>query len=169
MDCSEHATLVTARSGYAASKGSCASAASFVSGVSAAGPKCFLLGSLLKMRNGSWAPVHGASKTATKIVIPAAPKVSTWSRAIGSHSFADGLLVEKVLDPNDDLRKNLFDGRYAAASIAGSTYPTLVARKRLMWEKDCDIAVSIGLTAMRTIHRFSSPGSAVFCTIALGI
>ena len=79
---------------------------------------------------GSWAAVHGASKTATKIVIPAAPKVSTWSRAIGSHSFADGLLVEKVLDPNDDLRKNLFDGRYAAASIAGSTYPTLVAKKK---------------------------------------
>ena len=126
-------------------------------------------GSLLKTRSGSWAPVHGASKKATKIVIPAAPTVSTWSRAIGSHSFADGLLVEKVLDPNDDLRENLFDRRYAAASIAGSTCPTLVASKRLMWEKDCDIAVSIGLTVMRTIQRFSFPGYADFCKIAVGI
>ena len=65
-------------------------------------------------------------------------------------------------DPNDDLREKEIDGRYAAAPIAGSTYHTLDARKRLMWEKDCDIAVSIGLTAMRTIQRFSSPGSAFF-------
>ena len=47
--------------------------------------------------DGYWAPIHGASKTATKIVISAAPKVRSWSRAVGSHSFADGLLVEKVL------------------------------------------------------------------------
>jgi len=54
---SEHATLVNAHSGHASSKGSCASLASFVSGLSAAGPKCFLPGSLLKMRNRSWVPV----------------------------------------------------------------------------------------------------------------
>jgi len=55
---SEHATIVSAHSGDAASKGSCASVVSFVSGISAAGPKCFLPGSLLKMRNKSWAPVE---------------------------------------------------------------------------------------------------------------
>jgi len=55
---SKHATIVSAHSGDAASKGSCASVVSFVSGISAAGPKCFLPGSLLKMRNKSWAPVE---------------------------------------------------------------------------------------------------------------
>merc|ERR1712217_833805 len=56
--CSENASAVSVRLGYQMSTGSCASVVSFISGASDVGPKCFVPGTLLKMRNKLWAPVE---------------------------------------------------------------------------------------------------------------